>query len=163
MLTSPNRSTFPSELETSKPSCSSCSPSPSSSPCPSSFYSSSKSSSSKTNLSSTISIPNSFNSLPKSVPVPPYGTSCSTHSSSITYPVSSSLPASHTNSPLQDISLSPVSEVLIPHLKRLNSVLFPVVYNDRFYKDVLYTHPQGLSAIGNSIIPLRITYIYVSI
>ncbi|KXS10301.1 acyl-CoA N-acyltransferase [Gonapodya prolifera JEL478] len=48
-----------------------------------------------------------------------------------------------------EVTLSPITEATLPALRELNAACFPVVYNDRFYWDVVDTHPKELSAMAN--------------
>jgi ribosomal protein S18 acetylase RimI-like enzyme len=46
------------------------------------------------------------------------------------------------------IVLTPVSEYKqIEDLKKLQSIIFPVSYNDKFYRDVINTHPEEFSRL----------------
>lgn len=57
------------------------------------------------------------------------------------------------------VSLSHLSEFNIESLRALNGALFPVSYNDRFYRDLLGTYPSDLSLLGVSIARMAL-YIY---
>ncbi|KAJ3153793.1 hypothetical protein HDU86_005126 [Geranomyces michiganensis] len=46
------------------------------------------------------------------------------------------------------IEFRSISEENIIKLKQLNSVVFPVVYNESFYRDVLHLHPAHLSLMA---------------
>ncbi|KAI8821372.1 putative acetyltransferase family, partial [Fimicolochytrium jonesii] len=46
------------------------------------------------------------------------------------------------------IQYHPITESNITRLRQLNSLLFPVRYNDKFYRDVLHVHPADLSCLA---------------
>lgn len=54
---------------------------------------------------------------------------------------------------LQDkstISIQPITLENIQHLRKLNAVLLPVNYNDKFYNDLIVTNDKQLSCLGNT-------------
>ena len=50
-----------------------------------------------------------------------------------------------------DITLSTITKDNVDAFRNLNLYLFPVIYNDSFYNDVLFSHPVLLSRLGKRI------------
>ncbi len=60
------------------------------------------------------------------------------------------------------LSFSEISQDNILHLKTLNSVIFPISYNQSFYYDLIHIHPKNLSMLGKLFTFIRISFPHTS-
>jgi hypothetical protein len=52
----------------------------------------------------------------------------------------------------EDFQLLPINKENLPLFRKLNIALFPVIYQETFYQNVLYRYPSFLSRIGKVLV-----------